>query len=180
MINLIPNQEKKEMTKAFYYRVVVLFLITIGASFLVLFVAILPAYFLSYSKKIIVNKKLEVQKNEPVPLIDQETLSVIKELDNKLDLIENAENNKFTVSQKVVNAIILKKMQSIKITDIFYENDLNKGKKISIQGIAPSREALLSFRLALESDTLFKQVNLPISNFIKGSNIKFYLSLVPS
>ena len=121
-----------------------------------------------------------MQKSEPVPLPDQQTLLAIKDLNNKLTLIENAQNNKFVISEKVINAIILKKIPKIKITDISYENDSLKGKKISIQGNAPSREILLLFRQALEDSVAFKQVDLPISNFVKGSNIQFYLSLIPS
>ncbi len=127
-----------------------------------------------------------MQKDEPVPLIDQETLAVIKDLNYKLDLIQNAEKNKFIVSEKVINAIISKKISNIEITSISYEDDPVKisdngeaGKKVGIQGNAPSREILLSFRQALEDGATFKQVDLPISNFVKGSNIKFYLSLIP-
>lgn len=186
MINLIPNKEKKEMVKGFYYRLAVLFLLVTGFSFLAFFVAILPSYFLSSVKNDIINAKLKVQKNESVPVPDQEALRVIKDLKNKLDLVENAENSKFTISEKVINAIIFKKMSSIKITDIFYENDSLKApegdkavKKITIKGNAPSREVLLLFRQALEDGATFKQVDLPISNFVKGSDIKFYLSLIP-
>lgn len=179
MINLIPKEEKGKMARVFYYKLVVLLLLALGTSFLIILAAILPSYFLSSVKNNIVNAKLETQKSEPVPLPDQQTLLVIKDLNNKLSLIEHAENSKFTISEKVINAIISKKMADIKITDISYENDPLKGKKVGIQGIAPSREVLLSFRLALENDKLFKQVDLPISNFVKGSDIQFYLSLIP-
>jgi hypothetical protein len=184
MINLIPKDEKKKMARGFYYKLVVLFLAMASASILILLVAILPSYFLSNAKFNIVNAKLEKQKSEPVPLPDQATLAVIKDLKNKLNLIELAEQNKFTVSQKVITAIIRNKMPAIKITDIFYENSSNVsvplGRKISIRGVAPSREVLLLFRLALENDTEFKQVDLPISNFVKGSNIEFFLSVIPA
>ena len=183
MINLIPNKEKKEMVKGFYFRLVVLFLVAGSISIVIAFVAILPAYFFSSAKSNLINTKLEAQKLEPVPLPDQETLAVIKDLDKKLDLIEQAESSRFVVSEKVVNAIILKKTPAIKITDISYQkdkkNDLSKGK-ISVQGTAPSREILLLFRRALEDDVNFKNVDLPISNFVKGSDIQFYLSLIPS
>lgn len=179
MINLIPNKEKKEMIKSSHSRLVILFLVIASFSFLIASVAILPSYFLSAVRNSIINTKLEIQKSEPVPIIDQQTLLVIKDLNNKLDLIEKAENNKFTISEKVVNAVISKKMPNIKITDISYENDSLNGKKVSIQGTAPSREVLLSFRQAFEDDNTFKQVDLPISNFVKGSNIQFYLSLIP-
>ena len=178
MINLIPKEEKRKIIVDFYHKFIILLFVMGSFSFFVFFVATLPSYFLSSVKNNIVNIKLETQKNEPMPLIDQQTLLVIKNLNSKLDLVENAEKNKFIISKKVINAVILKKVPNIKITDISYESDSLKGKKVNIQGIAPSREVLLSFRQALEDGTAFKQVDLPISNFVKGSNIQFYLSLV--
>jgi exopolysaccharide biosynthesis protein len=190
MINLIPQEEKKKMVKGFYYKLIVLFFVVGSFSFFIIFVATVPSLFLSSVKKNIVNTKLEMQTKEPVPLPDQKTLSIIKDLNNKLAIIENAKKNKFVVSEKVINAIILKKIADIEITDISYVNEPLKdpkdpqnakmGRKISIQGNAPSREVLLLFRRALEGSASFKQVDLPISNFVKGSNIKFYLSLIPS
>ncbi|OGI95451.1 hypothetical protein A2917_02740 [Candidatus Nomurabacteria bacterium RIFCSPLOWO2_01_FULL_42_17] len=187
MINLIPKEEKDALAKGFYFRLAVLFLAMLSTSLLVAFVAILPSYFLSSAKKTITSEKLEAQKAEPVPVPDQATLAAIKDLSDKLTLIEKNESNKFFISERVINAIILKKSPSIKITSIAYENDPLKtlegnktGKKISIQGSAPSREALLLFRRALEDDSNFQSVDLPISNFVKGSNIQFYLTLIPS
>jgi len=184
MINLIPNKERKEMVRCFYLKLTTLFLIVGSFVFIAFFVAILPSYFLSSVKNNIVDKKLETQNNEIAPLPDQKTLSVIKNLSNELDLVERVENNKFIVSEKIINAILLKKMSNIKIINISFEdktpNGSSEDKKISIQGYAPSREVLLLFRKALEDDANFKQVDLPISNFVKGSNIQFYLSLIPS
>ena len=72
-----------------------------------------------------------------------------------------------------------KKMPEIKIDSIYYGNT-PKGREIRINGSAPSREKLLIFRLALENDPSFSRVDLPISNFVKGSDIKFFLTLVPA
>ncbi|MDO8659129.1 MAG: hypothetical protein Q7K54_00850 [Candidatus Parcubacteria bacterium] len=179
MINLIPKEEKNKNTKVFYYRILVLFLFTFGLSISFGFISIVPAYFVSNTKNIAVNEKLELQKAEPLPLLSTETNAIIKKVNFKLDLIEKSGKNQFFVSQKVINVIVANKMSEIKITDISYENDTEKGKKVNIEGVAPSREALLSFRLALEGDKSFKQVDLPISNFVKGSNIQFSLSLIP-
>ncbi len=184
MINLIPNAQKKEMRKGFYFRLLVLFLMMASVSMLIAFVAILPAYFLSSVKTNLIDSKLEAQRLEPVPLPDQETLALIKGLDRKLSIIDAAEKNKFVVTERAINAVVLKKMPEIKITDISYQkhssSDPESSRKISIQGTAPSREMLLLFRKALEDDDSFKRVDLPISNFVKGSNIPFYLSLIPS
>ncbi len=148
------------------------------------FIAILPSYFLSSVKNRIVDNKLEIQKNEIVPSLDQKIVSTIKDINEKLDLIDNAQKDKFIISERVVNNILLERIPNIKITNISYEENSQSGsqqdKKIVVQGNASSREVLLQFRNALEDDVAFKQVELPISNFVKGSNIQFYLSLIPS
>lgn len=184
MINLIPNQNKKEMVKDFYFRLAILFFVVLGVSLLIVSVSILPSYFITSVKNTIVDSKLKMQKNEPVPLPEERTLSIIKDINNKLSLFEKPPGSVFTVSSKVINAIILKKMSGIKITNISYENNSKNNflqvKKITIQGTAPSRSVLLLFRQALEDDATFKSVDLPISNFVKGSDIRFYLSLIPS
>ena len=167
------------MAVGFYYRLIVLFLTMLDFCILVAFICLTPSYFLSSVKNASVNMKLEIQKNEPLPLPDRQTLDTIKDINNKLDLVENAEKNRFPVSEKVINAVLLKKRPDIKITQIFYENNPTQGKKISLLGTAPSREVLLLFRQALEDDPTFKNIDLPISNFVKGSNIQFYLSLIP-
>jgi hypothetical protein len=180
LINLIPKEEKKEMIVDFYFRLALLFFVVISFCILIFFGSLLPSYLLSSAKVSIVANALEMQKKEPIPLLDQESLFIIKDLNNKLDVVEKSEKNKFLPSMQVINSILLKKRPDIKITQILYENDAIKGRKISINGTAPSREVLLLFRLALEDGATFKSVDLPISNFVKGSNIQFYLSLVPS
>ncbi len=172
------------MAKSFYYKLVILFFIICSFSFFAITIAILPSYFLSSVKNNILDEKLQAQKSESVPLPDQNVILTIKNLNKEIDIVENAENSKFVVSEKVINAIILKKMLKIKITDISYDEGSQSSpaqdKKIIIKGIAPSREVLLLFRQALQSDVTFKQVDLPISNFVKGSNIGFSLSLIPA
>ena len=141
--------------------------------------SILPSYFLANAKDSALNLKLKIQQDEPIPAFDQQNLKTIQDINSKMTLIENAEKNDFPISEKVINAILAQKTPDIKITQILYNNDPVDGKKISITGNASSREALLSFREALQGSPLFKSVDLPISNFVKGSNIQFYLSLTP-
>ncbi|MFZ2149653.1 MAG: hypothetical protein WAV15_00645 [Minisyncoccia bacterium] len=179
MINLIPNHEKKKKVKDFYFRLGVVFLWALGSCVAVAILAILPSYFLSSVEKNLAEERLAAQKNEPVPTVDQASLSLMEELDRKLALIEGSDKERYPVSQKVINQIVLQKMPDIKIGRINYEDHPTEGKKISIYGIAPSRERLLFFRRALEDNVAFIKVDLPISNFIKGSNIEFYINLTP-
>lgn len=180
MINLIPIEEKRRIFRDFYFRVATVVFVMLGISLLIASFAILPSYFISSVEKNSIDEKLKMQENEIIPIPDQVTLAAVKDLKSKLSFVENSEKNKFIFSKNVIGQIISKKMPSIKISEISYQNDIKTGKKISISGIAPSREMLLVFRKALEDGVAFSKVDLPISNFIKGSNIKFYLSLIPS
>jgi len=165
------------MIVEFRLRLATLFFLMFDFCILIALIVLLPSYFLSTTKNSVANAKLETQKADPSPM--SEELVAIGDINSKLDLIENAEKNKFLLSVDVINAILLKKRSDIKITQISYQND-TRGRKIGVTGTAPSREVLLLFRLALESSPAFKSVDLPISNFVKGSNIQFYLNLIPS
>ena len=179
MINLIPNEDKKKMSKDFYIRLTVIFFVMLSISFLIASVLILPSYFLSSTEKKLINTKLEIQKNEQNILLDQNTIIAIKDLENKLSLIKNTRKNDFIFSQRVIDEIVLKKTPKIKITRIYYKNNSQTDNKINISGKAPGRESILFFRRILEDDTAFSKVDLPILKFVKGIYIKFNLNLIP-
>jgi hypothetical protein len=179
MINLIPIEKKKKIVANFYYKFIALAFFVFGLSILVASFSILPSYILSSIKKNIVNEKLETQKTDVIPKLDEHTLSVLNSLNSELDLIEKSKNNKYIISERVIKEVVSRRISGIKITHIFYENNSINGKRISISGIALNREQLLLFRQAFEDYSVFKKVDLPISNFIKGSNIEFNLSLMP-
>ncbi len=180
MINLIPNEEKKLMVRNFYYRLATVFFIALGFCAAIACVVLLPSYFLSSTKYSLMNQKLEHEKSIPVDALDQETLKLLSALENKLSIIEKAEKNKFSIVKSVVNQLILKSVPDVKINQITFGKDDKDGQVVSIKGTAPSREKLLLFRQSLEGNSFFKKVDLPISNFVKGSNIQFYIRLVTS
>jgi hypothetical protein len=178
MINLIPIEEKKEIRKYFYYRVFTVFFIMLSTCAIIFIISISPSYFISLEKKILTNKKLEVQKNEVMPEIDQQSLASIKDLDTRLTLLEKARKNKYVFSKYLVDEILLQKVPGIKIKRISFINDSLEGKKVDIFGLAQDREQLISFRRMLENDNSFKDIDLPISNFVKGQDIEFNLKLI--
>ena len=167
------------MTVSFYYKLAILSLLVFDFCLFITAVCIVPAYIFSSIKDNVVSAALKIQTEESVPPLSQQTMETINSINDKLTVVENAEKDKFLISEKVINAILSKKMPNIKITQISYDNTSTQGKKVSILGTAPSREVLLSFREALESDSNFKSIDLPISNFVKGSDIQFYLNLIP-
>lgn len=179
MINLIPNEEKKKMVKLFRTRLLVVLLMAVTITLFFGSVALLPAYFFSSIKKDIANNKLTEQRKAPLPNFDRDALVTVQDLNSKFKLLEVAQANRFVVTERIIKEIIYKKMPEIKLTQIAYSSENPKEKIVSVRGFAPSREGLLAFRFMLENNPNFKNVDLPISNFIKGSNIQFFLTLSP-
>lgn len=179
MINLIPNQEKKRIERDFYLRLLAVFFSMLASAVVLGCLAILPSYFMSLEYKNLATDKLALQKNTPTPLLDDDVKSRVRDIDTKLMMVENAEKGKFIVSREVVNEILKEVSVNIKINSIFYNQGGEVGKQVSISGTASSREALLIFQQRLKSNKNFKEVDLPISNFVKGSNIDFTVSLIP-
>ncbi len=161
----------------FYLRLTALFLLMASFAIFIACAAILPAYFTSSEKYSIVSRKLDLEKSKPLSSFGAQSISEAQDLNSKLTLVENSEKNKFPISEKVIGAVLLDKTPGIKISQILYEDDGMQGRKINILGIASTREALLFFEQTLQNDTAFKNVNLPVSNFVKESNIEFNLSL---
>lgn len=180
MINLIPNEEKKIMTRDFYFRLLVVFFMIIGSCVLITSVSIIPSYLNSLYKKNLANQKLAAQNATPKPEVDQKTTAELADFDKKLSLVENAEKNKYDPSSKVINEVLSRVTANIKINEINYQNDSVLGKSINVIGIASNRQDLLVFRQSLGADSAFKNVNLPISSYVKDSDISFYVSIVPS
>jgi len=180
MINLIPKEEKRRMTIDFYSRLAFVSVMVLNFCILAVFFLLLPSYFIVSVKQSLVNQKLQAQKAEPLPAFGEQSIATIKDINGKLALVDNAEKNKFLISDRVINAVLLGKRPDVKITQISFTDDPTTGKKISIIGVAPSREVLLLFRQSLQDNPTFKNINLPISNFVKGSNIQFSLDLTPS
>ena len=180
MINLIPNEEKKMKVKDFYFRFFILLILALSIALCVASIVLIPSYYVSSIKKSLIADKLLTLKNTP-SVNTEETNSALTVFNTQLALIENAQKDKYVISEKVINEIILKKMPDIKIIGISYDKNSDMGGKIiNVRGIAKSRERLLLFRNTLQDDVFFKKVDLPISNFVKGSNITFSLSLIPS
>jgi len=168
------------MITEFFCRLLALFLLMFSFAMFVASMSLLPAYFYSSVKDSTVNIKLQMQRNQPVPVSSQESLTAMGDMNKKLTIVENAEKNQFLISKNVINAILAKKTSSIKIIQITYQYDPILGKKIGILGTASSRDALLSFEQTLENDKDFTNVNLPLSSFVQDSNIQFDLTLNPA
>lgn len=177
MINLIPNEEKKKIIADFYFRFFSVFFIMLALGFCILAVLLFPSYFLSVIENRSVNARLVSQANEAIPLPDKNTLSAVDDLNKKISIAEDFEKQNQSLIGKVMDPVLSSKIKDIKITSLSYMKLPEKPGQMTVSGVATNREALVLFRQNLEKNVAFSSVDLPISNFVKGSNIRFSLEL---
>ena len=109
---------------------------------------------------------------------------IILDINLKLDLLDKAENP-YQVNDKVVKNILDNRTDGIKFSQILFNKQSQVSKTVfspilEIHGVATNRDALRNFKTILDANSNYSKVDLPISNFVKGSNIEFYLSIIPS
>lgn len=178
MINLIPEEIKKKLKKSFFIKIIILLFFTLSLAIFIVNLFFVPFFMFSLSQKKLANQELNREINSPQANYDEGVQELIEDIDLKLKMIEESKTSKFNVSI-VLDKILSQKIDGIKINSIDYRDDNTKGRFFNIKGYASSRETLLSFKNILERDKNFKNIDLPISNFIQKTNIQFNLLLVP-
>jgi len=174
-INLLPPAEKKQLELASFVRLAISFGVWISVS-LIVFVLLLVSTYGSLA----------------ILLKDQNRLIEIRRADHKTQRLVEMEEAIKKVNNQLVD-IVLKQKELIvwtpaleelsKITpsgiylnNFIYQSSLNR---INITGLANNRDTLLFFQKQLEDSLYFIEIEAPLSNLIKQTNINFSFSFQP-
>ena len=168
------------MAKRFFWRILVMSFTVSALAIMIGSFALVPSHLLSSVKQRLITERLNLQSHMAVPEGSRDTLLISKELNHKFDLIDYARDNEFLVSQEIIKKIVSHKTNEIRITQIAFSEENTGVREASIRGNALTRDGLLFFSRSLESEPAFSNVNLPISNFIRGTNIQFFITLTPA
>lgn len=175
MINLLPEIEKKKLKKIYYFRIGVVVSGLLAIIALVSVTFILPSYFLVKAKEVVFQEQLATLKKNTTNSVDESLNTIIKDINAKLKTFPDS-NKDFIFTRDVYERIYAHKTTAITLTYVNYTQLQDGGLTVSVSGSALNRDALLAFEQALKDEPTFKGVALPISNFIKGSNIEFTIS----
>ena len=175
MINLLPKQQKKELKHEYEIRLLSVIFIMIAILGIVATALVLPSYFFSKSKETLVEKNLETFNKEN-PLVKVEDLNKINtDINSKIKVLDSKWSNDPDMDVTFKNFLSLTP-EGISISQILFNENADKNKSFEIHGQASDREVLQNFKTILEKDEKFKNVDLPISNFVKKTKIDFTLS----
>lgn len=175
MLELLPNAQKKFIKKEYFLRLTaasLLFLLAAGILFLVF---LSPSYFLSVEKWKIVNQEFENIKKSNINADDEDLQSDIKSSKEMLALLAPSANE--LSIKDLIAKIINKKSSGVIIEGLSADYSKNDQYQITIRGTSKNRELLKSFAENLRGGKEFNDVDLPISNFAKISDIDFNITL---
>jgi hypothetical protein len=132
---------------------------------------------LSVSKEGLAESKLE-DFNTANPLISTINIDkTINEINSKLTFLSDKDLNPET-SDKVFGFLLNNKPAGITFSQILFNKRTDGSLLLEVHGVATSRSVLRDFKTTLDSNLNYKEVNLPISNFLEKSDLNFTISIV--
>ena len=177
MINVLPEQEKSGLLREYRLRLATVCLCMTTLLAVLACILLLPSYVMSTSKESILESRL-VQMNELNPSVSLSDLNIfIDKINNTLSLFDNKSIVRDTY-KSVFLPLLESRPNDIQISQFLYSDKGEvDGVDLEIHGVAVNRGALQSFKTILENSGNFIKVDVPISNFVKRTNIDFTMSL---
>lgn len=174
MINLLPPEGKKQVSKNYWFRVLSVYFTLFGSAFFVTSALLLPTYFyVSYQIDALSN----AMSNEEAESFKRIEAS-IAEANDISELLLNTPNA--VNDTEIINEILNFSGGLVSIDSIKIQKNNRKVNEVIVSGAANNRSSLVAFRDSVEQHKFFKEVNLPLSNLAKDQDIPFSLTLEPS
>lgn len=177
MINLIPPRARKQVIREYWVRVVSVWFVLLGTTFLIIAILDLPllvlvdqqkgAYATSYGEAADLSAEFEAA---------QETFAATNATARLL-----ARGGEPVTFSAYIDALEELRGASVTIEELrFGQESTGALAGISVVGEASTRQALASFRDRIEAHALFTAVELPISNLAKDEDIRYSIKVTPA
>ncbi len=174
-LNLLPPAEKKKLKLAELQKRIYLLFLWLGAILIVFIALLIAAYFnleiiLNEQEDLIIEREAD-QKNQEIALIKQR----VDQVSQRLSVVDNKQQGfiSWTSALLGLSRIV---PDGVYLTGFNYQKT---GGKLDISGHARTRDDLLLFESRLEQSDYFAEVESPLSNIIKQTDINFSFSLRP-
>lgn len=173
MINILDTTEKKKILTEYRFRLASVSIFAVAALVTVSLILLVPTYMLAVSKNNNAEKDLAVLKEKYGSGGKEKDISTqIRDANNKISLLSNNDTNARLSPSQVVLNILKIKGSTIKIYGFTYDSVVNQ-ERIVLVGRALDRDSLASFVEILKRDPTFTNITLPISSYVKSTNIDF-------
>jgi len=173
MINILPIQEKKKILTEYRLRLGVVAVFAIMTLVLSSFVLLIPSYLLAVSKyKGLSENFLTMEAKQGRVGQGDEIGAQISNINKKINLfLKGGARVESAPPQSILN-ILNMKGDRIKIHGFTYDATTGKGRMVVV-GVSDDRDSLAQFIEVLKKEPTFTKVELPISSYVKSTNIDF-------
>lgn len=180
-MNLLPEQEKKIIQKEYALRRVVVWCGLVVGVLTISLILLVPSYVLSRLKASDVQSELDTSKRTlESQLLPADVTKAVASAAHDADALKPFAD---PLSAYNIIRIFETKPASIRIYQINFSNlgtdQAGAALKPSLEvyGKAVDRESLTSFGKSLEQRSEFASVDIPVSNFVRETNIDFTMTI---
>lgn len=173
MINLIPPRGYKTVKYEYYLRVASTVGLLFAGVFILLSVALIPMYVLLGAQiKAFEVEQEQLGENEMAFEEADLEVTVTREM-----LAQLKRGPKTGTPSDIITEIREVAPLGIVFTNFIMNTTDGRIDKIQVQGQSSTREALASFKSALENSSYFETVELPIADLARDENLPFAISI---
>lgn len=174
MLNLFPPEVKKAQTREYLLRLCVVSLWFLGALASIALLLLVPPYVsLQIKKGVLLDESESIKaaiSSQGTDVVD----AFLKETNTRAALLATYQPRRNV--HKLVEALVAQTPAGVHLTGITYTTK-NGPEKLIIRGVADERESAVVFVRQLETEALFSNVDLPISNLARNEDIVFTMTL---
>lgn len=173
MHNIFPTEEKKKVLAEYRLRLGVIAVFAVGALVLSSLVLLVPSYFIAISKYGNVSGELSMLEMRQSDIgQEKEVDAQRREANKKIDLFLKGDTSGRLTPPQTILSIIGTKSSAIKIQGFTYDASAGQ-ERLVVTGVASDRDGLARFVETLKKDPTFTKVELPISSYVKSTDIDF-------
>lgn len=173
MLNILSTTEKKKVIIEYRLRLAVVSVVAVGALVVASIVLLAPSYLLAVTKFTDAEKTLAALEEKYGTNSQEKDISVqIRDINNKISLLLSSGTNTQLSPSQTIAKILNIKGSAIKLYGITYDGTTVQ-ERFVLTGTAASRDSLATFVEDLKKEPTFTSVTLPISSYVKSTNIDF-------
>ncbi|MBI5004896.1 MAG: hypothetical protein HZC04_01785 [Candidatus Lloydbacteria bacterium] len=177
MANLLLPESQEKIRQEYRLRRAVIIFFLLAAIIIFAGILLAPSLLLSSIKAKESEMRLALLRGGQTQNAEEQMQNIISRANANVELLEE-DASPMPVIGGLTRYLLNTKPEDIAITGLLYEKAKNNAlDKVSLRGIAASREALLSYVTFLETNGYFAEAVLPVSHFVQEKNILFTISL---
>ena len=178
MSNLLPQRHKADLLKLYRKRYVSLAFFGVAFLALVAIVLLLPSYLYLRSSQILLTTKRDTLASYETATIATQLAGTVTDINSRLGVFP-AVTPASPLIAGMIDPILQVEPAAVHITEFDFAPGITAVQaKVSVSGVADSRTDLLAFADKVRDIASFTSVDVPITSFIKDTDVPFTLTAV--